>query len=128
MISFGPHDAPVLVITFAGETNLMGQREGLEQLIRICEQHDAAGTTFCVLTDFRRAATPKASVRLLTVNTILEHRDLLHRTLNGWAFVLTSPLTRGVITAISWIAPLPFPSKSFATEADARDWCEEQNR
>jgi hypothetical protein len=44
------------------------------------------------------------------------------RYIRGWANVAPSAMTRGLITAISWLAPDPWPMKAVATQAEAKAW------
>lgn len=42
------------------------------------------------------------------------------------AFVLASPLVRGLLTAILWISPMPAPHEIVATVAEAEAWLNER--
>lgn len=44
----------------------------------------------------------------------------------GVAYVAESPLVRGAITAVFWIAPPPFPYKVVSTPEEGRRWVEQQ--
>ncbi len=44
----------------------------------------------------------------------------------GLAFVIASPLVRGIITAVTWLAPLVYPHDTFADLASAESWCRGQ--
>lgn len=48
--------------------------------------------------------------------------DRAHRHCAGLAFVTRSPITRGIITAIFWFTPPPYPVKTFAREEQAITW------
>lgn len=59
----------------------------------------------------------KAYADFLNANT-----DDLRLFCKGGAFVLTSSLLQGAMTAILWLAPLPFPHKTFTELDEARAW------
>jgi hypothetical protein len=40
----------------------------------------------------------------------------------AWGNVITSPLVRGAVTAILWVAAPPYPQKAFATWDEAYAW------
>jgi hypothetical protein len=44
----------------------------------------------------------------------------------GLAFVIASPLVRGMITAVTWLAPLVYPHDIFADMPSAEAWCRGQ--
>jgi hypothetical protein len=44
----------------------------------------------------------------------------------GTSFVLSSPVMRGVVTAVYWLAPPVYPYRFFATMPEARRWAQEQ--
>ena len=46
----------------------------------------------------------------------------------GTALVVTSPLVRGLFTAVAWVAPSPTPTVNVATLPEAVDWCLEKLR
>jgi hypothetical protein len=46
----------------------------------------------------------------------------------GAAFVITSSLTRGLLTAILWIQPMPQPHTVVATRREAEQWARERLR
>ena len=57
-------------------------------------------------------------------------RDLAERfgsRISGVAYVADSVATRGVVTAIHWIAGPSFPTATFARRADAIQWCQERS-
>ena len=126
MIFFNTLDPDILTLTFNGYTDLRTQAYGLDELISICKKHDRDEHRLCILMDVRDGATLGASGRMLTINTLREHRPLFERVLAGWAFVLTSPFNRGVVAAVGWIARVPFRTATFATLEEAQKWCAER--
>ncbi len=66
-------------------------------------------------------ASPK--VRHLQAQWMETNKELLRLTVGGVAMVFTSPLTRGVLTAIMWVTSMPYPHTVVATVPDAEAWC-----
>jgi len=123
VITIDAKDPELIQIALVGFTDLRGQTEALERVMNICKTH-VGPKKRCVLMDARAIhGTLSASGRLMTINTLIANQDLLGRVLAGWAFVLDSPWNRGVITTISWLAPLSFPTKMFEAVDEARAWC-----
>jgi len=54
----------------------------------------------------------------------MQAQDRLHCA--GTAIVLTSPIVRGVVTAIYWLTPPVYPYALCATEAEARVWAQQK--
>jgi hypothetical protein len=50
------------------------------------------------------------------------HRDLLARWMVAAAIVSSSAVVRGVVTAVNWLSPPPFPQRQFAMRAQAEAW------
>ena len=81
---------------------------------------------YVTLTDGRNAATPNASQRKRASEVIERERERTRRWNVANALIFTSPLIRGVLTAIEWASPSPVPMKSFATPDDALAWLSER--
>ena len=57
----------------------------------------------------------------------MKHNDALLRTYSaGSAFVISSPLVRGGLTAILWLQALPSPFIVVATRPEAESWARAQ--
>lgn len=52
--------------------------------------------------------------------------DFASRYCVGVAFVAPSPWKRGVITAIHWVTPPPYPHQTFASLSEGRAWVASQ--
>ena len=50
----------------------------------------------------------------------------LARVIIATAIVADSPMVRGVITAINWFAPPPYPQRVFSRRAEAETWLRER--
>jgi hypothetical protein len=65
-------------------------------------------------------------VRKRAAESLKERSALLAAHCPAYAFVLTSMVTRGVLTAVNWAVPPPCPQKTFGTRAEAVAWCRRQ--
>jgi hypothetical protein len=91
------------------------------------------------LSDFTRRRQPYVTIldaRNSTRPTPLQRRfaaerqrldaEYSSRWLLGSAIVVSNPVLVGVITAINWVFPPPYPQKIFASLAAAEVWIEQQ--
>ncbi|MBO6935427.1 MAG: hypothetical protein JJ863_10650 [Deltaproteobacteria bacterium] len=115
---------PLVRVTF-GES--IGDAEWAAYLDRMSTYPDRR-ERYVTLTDARSGATPNATQRKRASELIERERERTVRWNVANATVFTSPLIRGVLTAIEWAAPSPVPMKSFATPELAREWLAERYR
>lgn len=78
--------------------------------------------------DLTRADRPPPVQRKKHAAWMNENAELLRARSAGMAFVITSPLVRGILTAIMWIQPLPMEHTVVATYAEAERWAMAQLR
>jgi hypothetical protein len=50
------------------------------------------------------------------------HRDALGQWMVAAAIVSPSAVVRGIVTAINWLSPPPFPQRQFAMRSQAEAW------
>lgn len=116
---------PLVRVTFDGlasDAEFDKYLSGITDLLMVGRQK-----TVTVL-DARASARAPATQRKRQAAWIKEHESLLRRYSLGTAFVITSPLVRGVLTAILWLQQLPTPHTVVATIAEAERWATEQFR
>ena len=66
---------------------------------------------------------PSATQRRLQVEWIRANAQTIKTFCRGGAFVLPSPVVRGIVTAIHWLSPPPYPFAIFAKKTEAIAWC-----
>lgn len=81
------------------------------------------GRKFVVLAEGDGIAFPNASQRKIVADWLPTVKGKLEHCSVGTAFVTTSPLQRGAVTALNWIMRPEVPVAAFETEAEALDWC-----
>ncbi|MCA9581355.1 MAG: hypothetical protein KC416_06140 [Myxococcales bacterium] len=67
-----------------------------------------------------------ARLRSYAATRYEEHKAIFADLLISETYVLPSPFQRGVMTAIRWLAPAPWPTKNFARFGEAVVWSKDQ--
>lgn len=62
-----------------------------------------------IVFDASRSGERSATQRLEWARWIERHHRTISRFVAGCAFVVPNPLVRGIVTAVSWLRPLPCP-------------------
>lgn len=77
----------------------------------------------CVfVVDMRDAAPPQATQRRIASDWMKKNVDRFMGVSLGAAFVISSPLVRGALTAVFWLQPLKVPHDMFGHLDDAVRW------
>ncbi|MET0386186.1 MAG: hypothetical protein ABW321_09530 [Polyangiales bacterium] len=82
--------------------------------------------SFAWINDARTPYIPNARQRTALANHQKARADDYRRWARGAAVVSQSAVVRGVITAMSWVFPTPFPHETFASLAEAERWIRRQ--
>lgn len=94
----------------------------LDELLAMMAANHAGGRRNVVVIDASFGMRPSAAQLEQQADWIHAHRELLGASCLGIAFVIPSPLVRGALAAIFWIAQLPIPHTVHATLGHAIDW------
>jgi len=84
------------------------------------------GQPYVIIHDARRAVRPTPKQRAFAAEHQKRDAEPTRRLLKGVALVTASPLIAGVLTAVNWIFPAPYPQKTFSTLTAAEAWAESQ--
>jgi hypothetical protein len=84
------------------------------------------GERYVIIHDARRAVRPTPKQRAFAAARQKHDAEGTRRFLAGVALAVSSPLTASVVTAINWIAPPPYPLKTFSAMAPAEAWATER--
>lgn len=122
-IEFDERDWPLLVIRFDGTPTDAEFAAYLSRYEKYLERSDRYGLS---LVTKPSAPMTKAKHARMQAAWINEHFDRLRDRCVGLAFVLPSPMTRGVLKAILSMQRLPVQHSVHATESDAHDWIRAQ--
>jgi hypothetical protein len=84
------------------------------------------GVPYVIIHDARRAVRPTPKQRAFAAEHQKKDAEPTRRLLKGVALVTASPLIAGVLTAVNWIFPAPYPQKTFSTLSAAEAWATAQ--
>ena len=109
---------PLVTVRFEGivdDETFRAYLEGLAGLLR-------RGESYALLFDARHADRTPPVQRKMQAEWMQAHEAELRRLCVGTAFVITSPLVRGVLTAVLWISPMAMPHTVVSTVEEAERW------
>lgn len=98
----------------------------VQSVLNIVEQHLSAGIPFVAIADGSRGVKLPlgAADRRVAGEFLREEKERMRAVCLGFCTVSSSPIVRGVITALNWISPMPVPHTVFATRAEAITWAQ----
>lgn len=82
----------------------------------------ARRSPFGVIVTIVGRSPPSADVRRAIANYQISREATTSRYVAGFAFVASSPIEFGVLTAIRWLARPAYPERTFARTLDAERW------
>ncbi|NUP13162.1 MAG: STAS/SEC14 domain-containing protein [Polyangiaceae bacterium] len=112
----------MLVVTFVGTVSDDEFKRYLDEVGAPLQRR----APYAVVLDARASDRTPAVQRKLQADWLTQHRSELARYCVGNAFVITSPLVRGVLTAILWLQPLPVPYVVCSSLEAARKWARDR--
>jgi hypothetical protein len=119
-IIFDSTTAPVHVVRYLGWFSDEEWRRHIDGFAQIL----ARAAPYSAIVDNSEAKeTPSAAQREAMSRWLRLNAAALRMFCRGVSFVHRSPLVRGAVTAIHWVAPPPYPFSTFALRADAMEWC-----
>lgn len=81
---------------------------------------------FAWVVDASNVKGSSAQERKITADYEQRAAEHLKRFNRGTAFVLPSAIVRGIVTAIYWLVPPPYPHRVFSNVPDAEAWARAQ--
>jgi hypothetical protein len=116
---------PLVVVTFEGDlTDAELAHYLAEKESRVLARRRLSAT----VVDATNVRSVTARQRRMQAEWIEKHEETLARYSVGSAFVITSSLVQGTLTAILWLKPMPTPHVVVGTFAEAEAWCREKLR
>ena len=97
--------------------------EDIDAMFRQYEAVFARKERFAALTDARRVRKIPDAILRARIGAWAHAMEPMLSFSVGHATVLTNPLARGVMTAISWFYKVKAPQAYFGTMLEACDWC-----
>ncbi len=116
---------PIVVVTFDGPSTDAEFRAYLDDMTRLVVARREPNVT---ILDARAAGSTPATQRRMQADWLEKHDAELRRYSAGTAFIITSAMVRGILTAILWLQPMAAPHVVVATFEEAEAWAREQLR
>jgi hypothetical protein len=112
--------APLIITTASGVLNDTEYAAHLDECTKLIVQ---PARPYAYVYDGTRIDQMPSSCRQLQATWINTHRPVIGRLNRGCGFAFASAITRGLLTAVHWISPPPYPHSISATRDDAIRWC-----
>ncbi len=96
----------------------------IDQVLAELETQLRSGERYVLIFDLSHGAMPNAVQRQKLAAHVRDNEQHIRRSVRSIGVVLTSPLVRGIVTAIFWISPPPVPYRFFTTRAEAANWAQ----
>lgn len=98
-----------------------------EYLAKLTEIARRPGTR-ALIYDIRDSGMVPAAQRRKQADWMARYELLTRAGTAGMAFVIDSPILRGILTAILWMSPMACPHTVVATLPEAYSWCDQTLR
>jgi len=121
-IHVSDREFPLLVVTFEGSVDDQEFDRYLAQLDALWQRK----TRSVIVLDATKATRSTPTQRRKQADWLKENELLLRAYSAGTAFVISSPLIRGGLTAILWLQSLPTPHVVVGTLREAEHWARAQ--
>src|SRR5512138_3237773 len=109
---------PLVAIKFPSSLNDEEMTVYIGELKRLRERREA----YAFVIDTSGSALPTARQRKLQADSIAEGNPLARRYLRGIAFIVDSPIRRGILTAIFWLTKPDWRYQIFYDSGEAVTW------
>ena len=80
------------------------------------------GESFGFLLDLRKYTKADPEQRKIMTDSLARNEEFGKKYCVGAAMIFSSPVVRGILTALHWVRPPVYPQKVFKEEPDARAW------
>jgi hypothetical protein len=96
----------------------------IEGVLAELREHQRGSEPYVLLFDMSSAGILTPLQRKRVAAHMQETRENIRRMVRGLGIIAPSPIVRGVVVALFWVAPPPVPHRIFARRAEAVDWAE----
>ncbi|HSC89002.1 MAG TPA: hypothetical protein VLC09_17090 [Polyangiaceae bacterium] len=128
MLSFDESRWPLIVVTYPEDTTEAEFVEHLGKLSANIRRTAAAQSQTALIYDITSGYRAPARVRQQQADWMKANASQIKGHCAGIAFVMTSSLVRGALTAILWMSAMPTAYTVVATVAEAESWCADRLR
>jgi hypothetical protein len=125
-IAFDDSRWPLVIIRYGTEVD----EQEFEELLRLLDENIkrslAARHKTCVIYDSTSGYQASPRIRKRQAEWMKQQSMATRVSCAGIAFVITSAMVRGVLTAVLWLSELPTPYTVVGSMHEAERWCEKQ--
>jgi hypothetical protein len=97
---------------------------GIERVLAELGEHLRGSEPYVLLFDMTRSGTLTPLQRRRIATHMQESAENIRRMVRGLGIIAPSPLVRGAVVALFWVAPPHVPYRIFAGRAEAAGWAE----
>jgi hypothetical protein len=115
-------EGPLMLVTYYGAATDEQYEAYLAKMTRFVAEKRDKYTNMVVINDTTRWIKSNANQRRMQADWIAEHAQLMRERTAGVAFVISSTLVRGGLTAVLWLTKMPCDYKIVATLEEAFAW------
>ena len=113
---------PLVVVSWLGTTVTASE---IDRFLQKGDEHLARREPYVALHDGVRATGIDAAQRKRLAAHVDANRAALAKYCVAAAIVASSPIVRGIVTAVNWMSPPPMSQRVFGTRANAESWLRE---
>jgi hypothetical protein len=114
--------SPLVVVRYVGRVDDDAFRAYLDSHRKVLDK----GEPYALLADALEAGVPSPPQRRMQAEFLRVEQHRLARLCVGTAFIISSGVIRGALTAILWMQALPMPFTVLSTRAAGELWCRQR--
>jgi hypothetical protein len=114
MIVFDSRYSPLIVVTFIGDLDLAQGRWFEETSLKVAQRESAKGRRLAMIHDATRSTRTSPEMRKFWTEMSKRAQPATNAATLASYIVVSNPVIRGVLTAISWVAPDVAKMETFA--------------
>lgn len=113
-------EAPLMRVRYPREASVEAIEKAFEFFVEQSLRHGRVG----YVVDMRELnpVTASAKIRRAFADHFEAHRAVIEPATVAEAMIHNNRLTQGLVTAVNWLAPRQFPSRSFTDYAKGSEW------
>jgi hypothetical protein len=119
-------DIPLVCVRPIGHPSDEELVESLQRITSLIEIEQHARRKVVMIVDMRKAGTLRAGQRRIASSWMKQTFPAWKQVAVGSAFIIDSPVVRGVLTALLWLQPLDMPYDVVKSLAEAKRWAFER--
>ena len=119
-------EIPLTCLRPSGQPSDEELADSLQRITQLIQGEQRAQRKIVMIVDMRKAGALSANQRRIASAWMKEHLRSWKQVAVGSVFVITSPIVRGVLTALLWLQPLDMPHEVVGSLDEAMRWALER--